>query len=303
MLTSFKRVFKFALVDFYRNKGISLAAIFILTVTALLFTGGFFTQGISNFLISTIQNKIDITAYFKEDTPEQNILDVRDEILKISPDIKSVSYISKEQALDEFIQKHSGNDIFSQALIEVGENPFLPSLNINTSGNPAQYENVANVLQSEQFANIIEKVDFSQKKDTIEKVFSITSSINTFGLGLSALLVLIATLVVFNTIKLVIDRSRDEISTMRIVGASSWFVRAPFVIEGALFGFASFLICFFVTIVSVYVLSLGFSIIMPGFDLFKYFLSNIFLVILIQLCSGIGLGVVFSFIAVRKYLS
>ena len=249
-----------------------------------------------------IQNKIDITAYFKENTPEQEILNVKDQVLKISPDIKNVQYVSKEEALNEFKEKHRESDIFSRALTEVGENPFLPSLNITTTGNPVLYEDVSKILQQDQFSNLIEKVDFLQKKDTIEKVFSITSNINKFGFGLGVIVALVAILIVFNTIKLVIDRSREEISTMRIVGASSWFVRAPFIIEGAIFGFVSFVFCFLITILSAYFLSSGISSIMPRFNLFGYFISNFWLIIFIQLASGVGLGVIFSFIAVRKYL-
>lgn len=302
-MLNFKRVLHFAITDFYRNKGISIAAIFVLVVTTLLITGLFFMQGASSFLISTIQNKIDIAAYFKDGTQEQDILNIKDEILQNSPDVKNIQYISKEDALKDFTQKHQGNDVFSKALAEVGTNPFLPSLNITTKGNStAEYEKISNVLQQNKFSSLIEKVDFSQKKDTIDKVFAITSSINKFGLGLFVFLILVAVLVVFNTIKLIIDRSRDEIATMKIVGASNWFVRAPFVIQGAIFGAISFVICFFITLLLSYFLAHSVSLIMPGFGLFDYFVSNIWLIILIQLCFSVGLGVAASFVVVRKHL-
>ncbi len=302
MFTNLKRVFNFAIVDFYRNKGISVAAIFVLTITILLFTGLFLTHGISSHLILTIQNKIDITAYFKENVSEQDILDVKNQILKISPDIKNIQYISKEEALNKFTKKHKDNEVFSRALKEVGNSPFLPSLNITTSGSSSLYEEVSNILQQDQFSSLIEKIDFSQKKDIIEKVFSITSNINKFGLGLGIIFILVAVLVVFNTIKLVIDRSKEEISTMRIVGASSWFIRAPFVIEGAIFGFVSFVICFLITLLLVYFLLPGLASIMPGFNLFDYFTANFWIIIFMQLLSGTGLGAIFSYIAVKKYL-
>lgn len=302
MSTDLKRVFSFALTDFYRNKGTSIAAIFVLIITTLLMTGLFLTSGISNFLITTIQNKIDITAYFKENTSELDILSVKEEILKNSPNIKSVQYVSKEDALNEFNQRHKDNDTFAKALLEVGGNPFLPSLNIITSGNPAQYKQISNVLESDQFSNFVEKVDFSQKKDTIEKVFSITSNINRFGLVLAVIFILIAVSVVFNTMKLVIDTSKEEITTMRIVGASSWFLRAPFIIEGAIFGLISFMICFLITFLSAYSLSRSLLTIMPGFNIFDYFISNLWIIILIQLFSGVGLGAISSYIVVKKYL-
>lgn len=301
-MNSLKRVLNFAFVDFYRNKGISVSAIFVIAITTFLITGIFFVHGISSFLVSTIQNKIDITAYFKADTDEQDILSIRDEILRNSLDVKNIQYVSKEDALEDFKERHKGSNVLSQALLEVGENPFLPALNITTSGDPSKYEQISNILQQEQFSGLIEKVDFSQKKDTIEKVFSITSNINKVGLVLGVILILIAMLVVFNTIKLVIDRSKEEINTMRIVGASNWFVKAPFVIQGAIFGFISFIICFIVTVISIYFLSSGIKSIATGFDIISYFAANFWIVILIQLGFGIALGVISSLIVVNKYL-
>ncbi|MEK7663882.1 MAG: permease-like cell division protein FtsX [Patescibacteria group bacterium] len=303
MSINLHRVFNFALKDFYRNKGISITAIFVLSLTILLVTAFFFIKGASTYLVETIQSKIDITAYFKEDTREQDMLSARDEILNNSPNIKSVVYVSKEDALADFMEKHKDSKDFSKAIMEVGGNPFLPSLNIITiGGDSSQYEEVANILQGSQFSSIIEKVDFSEKRVTIEKVFSITKSINRIGLFVGLVLVLIAVSVVFNTIKLIIDRAKDEISTMKIVGASNWFIKAPFVIEGGIFGLIASITCLFITILLVYSLSHFLSVVMPGFNLLGYFISNFWIILLIQLVSGIGLGILSSLIVVRKYL-
>jgi len=302
MSNNFKRALSFAFTDFYRNRGTSIAVIFILIITTVIITGLFEVVGISNFLIKILQEKIDITAYFKEDTSEEDIISIKNEILKNSPDIKSIQYISKEDALKQFNEKHQGNDVFARALLEVGGNPFLPSLNIITSGNASQYEQISHVLESEQFSNFIEKVDFSEKKDTIEKVFSITSNITKFGIILGVLLVLITISVVFNTIKLVIDNSKDEITTMRIVGASNWFLRAPFILEGAIFGAIAFLISFLVSFLFSFALSGGIYVILPGFDLFNYFISNLWLIIPIQLLCSVGLGAGSSYFVVKRYL-
>jgi len=299
---SFKRVFNFAFEDFYRNKGLSVAAIFVLVITTLLVTGIFFMNGISNFLVDTIQNKIDVTAYFKADTQEQDILDIKDEILAMSPEIKSVEYVSKEKALENFKERHKDSDVLSEALTEVGENPFLPSLNIITTGKAEEYEQVSNVLGREEYTPFIEKVDFLQKKDTIEKIFAITSAITLAGVILGMVLIFIAVLVVLNTIRLVIDRSREEINTMKMVGASRWFIKAPFIIQGAIFGVVSFLTCFIATLIIVYFISPSLSVILPGFNMFDYFAGNLWLIILIQLGFGTLLGVISSFIVVRKYL-
>src|SRR6185436_4266858 len=104
---NFNRVLHFAFAHFYRNRGTSIAAIFILTITTLLITGLFFMQGISGYLIGEVQNKIDITAYFKADASEQDILQVRQDLLANSKTIKSVDYVSQEKALADFNAKHA----------------------------------------------------------------------------------------------------------------------------------------------------------------------------------------------------
>ena len=302
MNNDFKRVLNLAFTDFYRNRGTSIAAIFVLTVTTLIITGLFVIGGTSSFLVDRLKEKIDITAYFKDGTSDQDIMNVKDQILKNSPDIKNVEYVSKDDALNQFNERHQGNDVFARALLEVGGNPFLPSLNITTSGDQKEYQQISDILQSDQFSDLIQKVDFSEKKDTIEKVFSITSSITKFGVALGILLVLIAVAVVFNTIKLVIDNSKDEITTMRIVGASNWFLRAPFILQGAIFGVIAFMISFLLAFLFSYSLSVGISVVLPGFNLSYYFASNLWLIIPIQLLCSIGLGAGSSYFVVKKYL-
>jgi cell division transport system permease protein len=302
MFTNITRVIKFSINDFSRNKGISIATIFVLVVAIMLATSLFFFRGITDYLTTQIREKIDITAYFQDNTEEQDILDVKDAILKMSPNIKNIKYVSREQAFISFNEKHQGNAVLERALEEVGDNPFLPSLNITTNGEPAQYEEISNILASSDFSKLIYKVDFFEKKDTIEKVYAITSNINKFGLLLGAIFIIISILVVFNTIKLAIDSSKEEISTMRIVGASDWFIRGPFITEGIIYGVISFLICISLSALSAYLLSSKISVILPGFNTFDYFLTNLWFFVLIQLVFGIGVGVVSSFVVVKKHL-
>ena len=302
MTTNLGRIIGFGFQDFSRNKGISLATIFVLVVAIMLVTGLVFFQGAVGYLISQIQNKIDITAYFKDGTQEQDILNVKDEILQMSPSIKSVEYISQDQALASFNEKHKDNAVLAQALREVGSNPFLPSLNITTSGDPLQYAQVSNVLQTSDFSKLIDKVDFSQKKDTIEKVYSITTNANIFGIIFEIILTIVAILVVFNTIRLGMESSKEEIETMRVVGASNWFVRGPFIIQGIIYGVIAFVICFLLSWMFAFFSASKISIVLPGFNIFSYFLTNWWIFVLIQLGFGVAVGAISAVVAVKKYL-
>lgn len=302
MLTKFKRVFHLAFVSFYRNKGMSAVAVLILIITSLLVASLFLIQGASDFLIDSVRDKIDITAYFKSDVKEEEIIDVKDELLKNSSGIKNIEYVSSQDALNDFLEKHKDNPVFSRALSEVGDNPFLPALNITTNGDPASYEQISRVLENDQWDNIIEKVDFPQKRDIIEKVFYITSRVESFILGLSVILVLISVIVVFNTIKLIVDASGEEISTMRIVGGGDWFVRLPFIIQGAIFGLISSVISILLTLALTSFFSPDLASVLPGFNLFNYSIANIWTIAIIQMGFGIGLGSIASFVVVRKHL-
>jgi cell division transport system permease protein len=303
MFTNFTRVINFALQDFSRNKGISIAAIFVLVITIMLLTGLLFFHGVANYLTSQLQNRIDITAYFKDTATEQDILNVKDQLLKMSSDIKNIEYVSKDQALVAFNEKHGNSSVLSKALQEVGKNPLLPSLNISTSnGDPSQYESISNILQTSDFAKFVDHVSFLERKDTINKIYSITSSINRFGLIAGVILLLVAILVVFNTIKLAIENSKQEIETMRIVGASDWFIRGPFMIQGIIFGVLAFVVCFLLSLLFSYLVSSQISAVLPGFDAFNYFLTNWWIFVLIQLGFGVVVGVISSYVVVKRYL-
>ena len=145
MLTNLKRIFRFGWQGFTRNKGLGFQVIFIMTVAVFLITFLFLFQGLSDFLITQAQKKVDISVYFHRETPEEEILEVEKELYKFSGEVESVDYVSKEKAQELFIQKHQGEPLYLQALKEVGENPFLASLNIKAK-NPTQYAQISEFL-------------------------------------------------------------------------------------------------------------------------------------------------------------
>ena len=142
MFTLLKRILKASWLNFRRNIGLSLATIFILLITISLITYLFLFRQISQFLIAELEAKVDISVYFREDSPEEEILKAEDELSKMS-EVKEVEYISQEMAREKFIQKHKDNPLLMASLEEIGENPFLASLNIKAQ-KPEQYETLAN---------------------------------------------------------------------------------------------------------------------------------------------------------------
>jgi len=300
MFVSLKRIIKSSWKSIFRDGGLVAANIFILVMTISAISSLFVFQDISRFLIESIQGKVDISVYFKFETPEEDILGVKEEIAEI-PEVKEVGYVSKDEALKEFTERHKDNPVLMDSLTEVGTNPFLASLNIKAF-EASQYEAIAGFFDNAKFESIVEKVDYHQRRPVIERIYSLTSNLNRIGIIFSIILALVAVLIAFNTIRLAIYNSREEIKIQRLVGASNWFIRGPFIVQGVISGFFAALICLALFAGLSWGLNSRAEMLFPGLGLLGFFTGNFLTIFLIQLAIGVGLGGVSSFIAVRRYL-
>lgn len=299
MLTLLKKTIKIGWLNFIRNSGLSIATCFIIGMTIFLIASLFLLRDVSHFLINTLQEKVDISVYFKDTAQEEQILQLRDEVSKI-PEVKGVEYVSRAEALERFIERYKDNPVVMESLAEVG-NPLLPALNIK-AWQANQYLAITNFLETSSEKDLIDKIDYNQIKPVIERIFSITSTINIIIIIFSLVLAIVSILVAFNQIRLSIYNSREEIGIQRLVGASDWFIRGPFLAQGAISGVLAALSTLLVFGFAVFLLSSKFAILFPGFNIFTSFLSKFWLYFFIQLTAGIALGVVSSIIAIRKYL-
>lgn len=279
---------------------LTVATLFVMVLTIFLATTFFLLQGMTNSLISSLQDKVDISVSFKKDALEENITKLKDELLKI-PEVKNVVYVSSQQALDEFTSKHEDDPQLLESLRELGENPFPAYLNIKAS-TPGQYEAISNFLGGESYQNIIDKVNYRQIKETIDTIFSITSLVRKIGIGAAAVLGILAALVTFNTIRLAIFNSREEISIMRLVGASNWFIRGPFIVQGIISGLFSILITILIFLPLSYFLTPKVANFIPDFNLFHFLITNFGYLLLLQILVGIGIGALSSLIAIGRHL-
>lgn len=300
MFTLIKRIFKAGWKNCSREKGLVVANVFILVLAISTLTSLFLLKDVSNFLVSSIQEKVDISVYFKLDASEEDIMKVKEQVAKI-PEVKEVQYVSQEEAMANFTNKHKDEPVLMQSLDEVGINPFSASLNIKAF-EASQYQAIADFFNNSTLTNMVDKVDYYKRKPIIDKIFSFVSNMNKIGIVFAALLIIIAVSIAFNTIRLAIYSSREEIKIQRLVGASNWFIRGPFLVQGAICGFFSFLICLALFTLLTWIFGPKMEFLFPGLNLFTFFVANFWIIILIQLASGVGLGVLSSLIAVRRHL-
>ncbi len=291
-------------MDFWRNGWVSLATILVMSVTLFTIGSILFARVILISTLDELQNKIDISVYFKTDAPEGDIFSLKESLLKLN-EVEKVEYISREQALKDFKERHKDNALITQSLEELDGNPLDAALNIKAK-KTTQYAAIARFLEDKLklggVDSIIDKINYRQNKLVIERLTNILDSAKKIGFAVSTILIIISILVVFNTIRLAIYTAREEINVMRLVGASNKFISGPFVVEGLMYG----IIAGIATIILFYPLTMWLGPMtekfFSGINLYNYYLSNFAQIFLILIGSGIGLGAISSVIAIKRYL-
>jgi len=286
--------------NFFRNGWLSVATISIIVLTLFIINTVFIITVVANKTLEDLQQKIDVSIYFKGDANESSARGLTD-IVKKMPEVTDAQYISKDEALRIFKEKHSQDEIILQSLEELG-NPLQASMSVKMK-NPGAYKGILDKIHASEYGNLVSDVDYySEKKPIIERLNNIIQTIRKVGIGVIGIFAIIAILVTFNSIRLTMYNYRREVEIMKLVGANPWFIRLPFIVEGMMYGFfaawASLLVFYpFIYFSSNYVKTL-----VPNVSVIEYLHTHAPEIVAIQLFCGIVLGAISSLIAIRKYL-
>lgn len=301
MATTFFRILKFGLQNFSRNGLLSVTTIAVLVLALLVFNGLVMFGVVSNFAIASLQDKIDISVYFKSTAQEDEILKLEKSLESLS-EVKAVDYVSQNKALEIFKEKHKEDSVIDQALSELQVNPLLASINIKANS-PNQYSTIADYLEgNENLSGIIEKVTYGQNRLAIERLARIIDTVRNAGFAVTIFLALVAVLVTFNTIRLAIYSNREEIGIMRLVGASNKFIRGPYIFAGVIYGVLAGLAGLLISIPIISLVAPYVNVFIPELSLSAYFYSHLPQLVVYQLIFGILLGSASAAVAVRRYL-
>jgi len=307
MQVHIKRIIRNGLTGVWRNTFVSLSAILVMTITLIVIAFVIFVGAILNSSLEELRDKVDVNVYFVTTAPESQILEVQS-LLEQLPEVALVEYVSRDQALEEFRNRHQDDQLILQALDELGENPLGAILNVKAQ-ETSQYETVASFLESDTAlsegavsTSIIDRVNYFQNRLAIERLSRIITAAETLGIVITAVLAIVSVIITFNTIRLVIYTSREEISVMRLVGASYSYVRGPFVVSGIFYGLVASVITMIVFYPIVLWLGPTTESFFGSINVLSYYLSNFFQLLIVLLLSGTVLGGFSSFLAVRKYL-
>lgn len=303
--TKLKRILRTGFFNFWRDSTVSLASVLVMMVTLLVIGFISFFGTILDTTLAELQDKIDINITFATSAKEEDILGIKLSIESL-PEVLMVTYVSRDEALSAFKERHSNDQSILSALDELGENPLGAVLNIKAR-DPSQYASVAEFLESGNTLSsngitIIDRINYFQNKAAIDKLADVIASADRLGLALTLFFAVISVLIAFNTIRLTIYIARDEISVMRLVGASAAYIRGPFIVVGIIYGLVAALLTLLLFLPITYWLGSATESFFVSLNIFSYYLHHFLEVAFIITLSGVSIGALSSILATRKYL-
>ncbi len=302
---NFKRMFRTGFLNFTRNSIVSLSSVLVMTITLSVLTGLLLFQHVLTTTLVNIENKVDVSVYFLPGADESTILALQDQV-KALPEVAITEYVTEKQALADFRERHAGDQTTLQALDELDTNPIGGLLEIKAK-EISQYESISKFFEDSSTLgvgtqSIIDHVDYNKNKAEIDTVNGILNKGRSLGFIVTLVLILLSVIVTFNTVRLAIYFSREEISVMRLVGASRGHVQGPFIVEGMLYGIVATLLALIIFLPITYWFGSRMTDFFQGINLFTYYITHIYQFIIILLVFGVGVGMISSFLAARKYL-
>lgn len=283
----------------------SLSSVLVMTITLSVLSGLLLFQHVLTTTLVNIENKVDVSVYFLPGADESTILALQDQV-KALPEVATTEYITEKQALADFRERHAGDQTTLQALDELDTNPIGGLLEIKAK-EISQYESISKFFEDSSTLgvgtqSIIDHVDYNKNKAEIDTVNGILNKGRTLGFIVTLVLILLSVIVTFNTVRLAIYFSREEISVMRLVGASRGHVQGPFIVEGMLYGIVATLLTLIIFLPITYWFGSRMTDFFQGINLFTYYITHIYQFIIILLVFGVGVGMISSFLAARRYL-
>ncbi len=301
--TKIKRTIRAGFVSFWRNGYVSLASVLVMTVTLMVLTSIVLTGALLDSTLTSVKDKVDINVYFVKGANEEDIAIVG-KSLRALPQVSKVDYVSSEEALDQFRARHQDDELTLQALNELGSNPLGASFNIKAN-DPSQYEAIVKFLNDTKESSngsIIDRINYTKNKQAIDALNRIIAAASRLGSAIIIFFIAVAILITFNTIRLAIYIFREEISVMRLVGASEMYIRGPFLTVGVMYGAVSGILTLLILYPILYWAGPITESFGTGLNLFSYFLHNFIYLFGVVVGTGVILGTISSYLAVRKYL-
>lgn len=302
-LLALSRSFLFAFQAFWRNIWLSLATIFIICLALLSINFLVVINAISDSAIAAVKDRIDVSVYIKPSVREAKISEMKSHLGSLSG-VKSITYKSPEDNLAVFKERHQNDPSIQETLKELEGNPLGATLVIKAK-QLTDYPDILKAIDDPAYADLIEEKNYDDHQMVIDRINAIANNVKRGGLIVSLIFIIISALIVFNTVRIAIFTRQNEIGIMKLVGASNWFIRFPFILESIFSGIVASLIVTAIVYPLLGLLQPHLISFFGGaqFDIVSYFNQNFILIFGAQMLGIVVLNVVSSIFAIGKYLN
>lgn len=298
------RVFRTSWQGFRRNGWLSFVATFMMMQALLLLTIFISLNLAVNQTIRAVNERIDVAVFFKEYVPEAEVLAFKSQIISIGG-VRDITFISQAEALESYIAQNRD----SQELLDVigDDSSFLPaSLEIKVD-NPFLIEEIVQSIEARDTTAMILETSLKKNQEVIDRLRKISRFVGIANFMLSIIFIVIALLIIFNTIRITIFTRKEEIEIMKLVGATDWYIRWPFVVEGMMYGVTGALLAFIMTMLGYWLLtsSIGdkyFAIDVAGASQGVFGPWFALEILIIQLLFGMIVGAISSYLSTKRHL-
>jgi len=295
------RIFKTGFRNLFRNAWLSAAATAIMIVTLVIVSFFAFSALLLRSQLSAIKDKINLTIFISDEAKLEEIKNLQAKLLADS-NVISVEYVSKSEALNRLSLRSEKDREIAKIAGEIG-NPLQASLEIKTK-DPAKIDQVVKVARDSDENKIIADTSYdTDRKKIVDRIVSFSSGVARAGTLISAAFLTISLLIIFNTIRMAIFTRREEIEIMKLVGATNWFIRGPFIVEGAMYGIIgasiAVLISFGLLNIAKPFLS---SFLFNTAEVTQFLNSKTVLIIGGEYLLGIAIGSISSLLAISRHL-
>lgn len=304
-LITLERITRTGAVNFFRNISLSIAATAVMVVTLTIVLFSVIANATFNHTIEQITERIDISVYLKDTVTEAQRNKLINE-LKGLDNVRSVDYVSKDQALANY-QKDNQDNLDLLLAISQTDNPLPATIQVKPN-DPQRIDEIKSVIETKENKDLqSNETSYSgDRKAAIDKITNATAFFRKAVVIGIIIFAVISMLIIFNTIQMAIFNRRDELTIMRLLGASNWYIKGPFIIETMLYGIVSAVISLSLCNGLFVVQSQAFDASSLGLLDIKYanqYFSDHFIVFLgMQLLAGIAIGAISALIATQRYL-
>jgi cell division transport system permease protein len=303
-LITFSRIIRTGLTNFIRNAWLSIAAMAVMIITLTIVLFSVVTNATFSNTIAQITAKIDVSVYLKDSAQPEQVQQMIS-ALRSLPDVAGVTYLNKQQALEAYKQQNAGDQKLLSA-INATDNPIPATIRVKPH-DLNKIPEIQKALDQPKYGPMIDQISYNgDRKAAIDKIAHATDLVKRAGIVAVVVFGIISVLIIFNTIQMAIFNRRDELTIMRLLGASTSYIRGPFVVEAITYGVLSALVSvllihslFVASASALQATSLGLLDINYAAT---YFNDHFWQLLLMQLVLGILIGAASSTVATRRYL-